>query len=345
MRARLAAPAANHGQRLEGSVEGSAVTRLAVSLPPVGASNVHTRRRAQARRVSCRGFHACLIATAVWLFVPSPARGQIFDKIIDAGEKAADVAEKVESVLPIGTEEEVNIGRGVAATLAGHYTLDRDEGLTEYLNLVGSAVAAVDPRPDIRYRFGVLASDQVNALSAPGGYILVTRGALNLMEDEAELAGVLAHEVAHVNQKHVIEEIQKRARTALGAEVAQDALDANSEVFDQIVGLGANVLMTGLSREDELEADRLGAEYATAAGYDPTGLGRFVAKLEENESKPFLAALKKTHPKPETRLKELQKQTKGANGGARLPERFRAAVGSAAPAAAGASTGATTAGG
>ena len=262
----------------------------------------------------------------------APARAQVFDKVLEAGEKAKKVADKAQSVLPIETEQEVAIGRGVAATLAGYYTLDRDPELTEYVNLVGLAVAASDPRPDVHYRFGVLDSDQVNAMAAPGGYIFVTRGALALMEDEAELAGVLAHEVGHVNERHVVKEIQKRSRTALGAEVAQEALDADSELFDQVVGLATNVIFLGLSREDELEADSLGVAYAAAAGYDAAGLARFVRKLEANESKPFLSQLRATHPEPEVRLKLLERRAAraGGEGGARamLAERFRTAVGS-----------------
>ncbi|MBA2565306.1 MAG: M48 family metalloprotease [Gemmatimonadetes bacterium] len=266
-------------------------------------------------------------------------RAQILGKILDAGEKAQEVAGKAQSVLPIETPEEVRIGRGIAATLAGYYTLARDSALTDYVTLVGLAVAEADPRSDIRYRFGVLDSDAVNALSAPGGYVFVTRGALALMEDEAELAGVLAHEVAHVNRRHVVREIQKRARTSLGAEATQAALDADGAVFDQVVGLGTNVLFLGLSRDDELEADSLGVAYAAAAGYDPAGLARFVTKLRANEAKPFLAALKATHPKPDVRLATIERSAKatgratgeGAEAAVTLPERFQSAAGGGTP--------------
>jgi predicted Zn-dependent protease len=257
-------------------------------------------------------------ALLVLAFVAPAARAEAqIGKVLDAAQKATKVAEKVESVLPIGTEEEVGIGRGVAATVAGYYKLDRDPALTDYVNMVGLTVAAANPRPDIRYRFGVLDTDQVNALSAPGGYIFVTRGALALMDDEAELAGVLGHEVGHVNEKHVVKEIQKRARTELGADVAQAALKTDAAALDKVVGLGTDILFVGLSREDELEADSLGTAYAAQAGYDPTGLLRFVQKLQTNESKPFMASLKATHPKPKDRIKLLERvtgKTPGAGG-------------------------------
>ena len=290
-----------------------------------------------AARALARSVPAGIALLAALTAAPAAAAAQVFDKLLEAGEKAQEVAGKARSVLPIGTAEEVGIGRGVAATLAGHYGLLRDEALTEYVTLVGLAVAASDPRPDVRYHFGVLDTDEVNALAAPGGYVFVTRGALALMEDEAELAGVLAHEVGHVNERHVVEEIQKRARTALGAEVAQEALDADSELFDRVVGLGTNVLMLGLSREDELQADSLGVVYAAQAGYDPGGLLRFVGRLEANASRPVLAALQATHPKPEARLALIERvagKAAGASaGGATLAERFRDATGTAAPGA------------
>jgi predicted Zn-dependent protease len=284
-----------------------------------------------ARRGSGR-ISPLLVVALLVLGASVPARAQILDKVLDVGEKAGEVAGKAKAVLPIETEEEVNIGRGVAATLAGYYTLERDPALTDYVNKVGLSVASSSPRSDIRYRFGVLASDQVNAMATPGGYIFVTRGALALMQDEAELAGVLAHEVAHVNRKHVVKEIQKRARTALGAEIAKEALDPKGETFDAVVGLGTNVLFLGLSREDELEADRLGVTYAAQAGYDPRGLKRFVEKLQKNASKPVLKTLTATHPKPADRLKEIERtagKVGGKGGTARptLAERFKASVG------------------
>ncbi len=277
-------------------------------------------RRPSSRGPRRAGLLAALLALVVGaVLAATPAEGQILDKVLNAGEKAAKVAGKVESVLPIGTEEEVDIGRGVAATVAGYYKLDRDAALTDYVNMVGLTVAAADPRSDIRYRFGVLDTDQVNAISAPGGYIFVTRGALALMDDEAELAGVLGHEVGHVNEKHVVKEIQKRARTELGADVAQAALKADAAALDAVVGLGTNILFIGLSREDELEADSLGTAYATQAGYDPTGLLRFVQKLQSNESKPFLASLKATHPKPKDRIKLLERVTGKTHGAGGAP--------------------------
>ena len=219
-----------------------------------------------------------------------------------------DTAEKVgAAVIPISTEQEVEIGRGVAATVAGHYTLSRDSTLNRYVNLVGNAVAAADPRPDVIYRFAVLDSDEVNAFAAPGGYVFVTRGALALMEDESMLAGVLAHEVAHVNQKDVVEEIQDRARTEIAVTETTERINLTGEAYiEQAVGLGTNVLFLGLGREDEIEADTIGMRMASDTGYDRAGLERFIERLDEHSDDESLSLLEKTHPDPDDRLDALE---------------------------------------
>lgn len=246
-----------------------------------------------------------LVAAAGLLFVSaSPAGAQIFDRIRERAEQVVGVAEKVgTAVVPISTEQEIEIGRGIAATVAGRYTVSRDTALTRYVNLVGNVVAGVDPRPDIVYRFAVLDSDEVNAFASPGGYVFVTRGALALMEDEATLAAVLAHEITHVNQRDVIEEIQDRARTDLGIREAAERVDITGEAYlEKAIGAGANALFMGLSREDEIEADTIGVRIASEAGYDRGGLRRFVSQLEEHEDDASLSLLTKTHPDPDDRL-------------------------------------------
>ncbi len=106
------------------------------------------------------------------------------------------------TLLPISTPREIEIGRGVAATIAGRYLIMDDTALTRYVSLVGLAVAGEDPRADIAYRFAGLETPTVNAFAAPGSYVFITRAALNLIANESVLAGVLGHEVGHVNRRH-----------------------------------------------------------------------------------------------------------------------------------------------
>ena len=212
-------------------------------------------------------------------------------------------AQIVQTMLPISTDKEIEIGRGIAATIAGRYPIVQDEALTTYVNLVGLTVAGEAPRPDVTYRFAVLETPDVNAFAAPGGYIFLTRGALGLMESEAELAGVLAHEVGHVNRRHVIEGIRK----ADFMREVRDQAGISGSTLDRAVGAGSNVLFSGYSREDEAEADSLGVLYAASAGYDATGLPTFVSHLNSHASEGPLAEITATHEPPAARIERLRR--------------------------------------
>ncbi|MGH7558935.1 MAG: M48 family metalloprotease [Gemmatimonadota bacterium] len=277
----------------------------------------------------CPSIAVAIVAAS--LLAPAPSGAQILDRILDKAEQAKEVADKVgAAVVPISTEQEIEIGRGIAATIAGHYGVLSDSLLTRYVNLVGTAVAAVDPRPDVRYRFAVLDTDDVNAFAAPGGYVFVTRGALAIMADEAVLAGVLAHEVAHVNHRDVVEEIQSRARTEIGIDEAAERIDITGEEYLQkAVETGASALFMGLSREDELAADAFGVRAAAAAGYDPSGLQRFVTAISAAPSEKR-SLLTKTHPDAEDRIaaieSEIGKLSAGERQGVTAAERFQERV-------------------
>ena len=268
--------------------------------------------------MSGRRFAAPLLVAALLAGTCASAEAQDWrDRLRRAAQTAGQVAR---TLLPISTAKEVEIGRGVAATIAGRYPVSQDEKLTAYVNLVGLAVAGEAPRPDIAYRFAVLETPDVNAFAAPAGYIFITRGSLNLIESEAELAGVLAHEVGHVNRRHVIEQIRK-------ADVMREVRDQaglTGDMLDRVVGQGANVLFTGLSRDDEMEADSLGVEYAASAGYTTAALAVFVTKLGQHGSEGPLAELTATHPRPSDRIDRLNRIAgRIGMGGATLAERFR----------------------
>jgi beta-barrel assembly-enhancing protease len=229
------------------------------------------------------------------------------------------------STLPIGPEKETEIGFGIAAVVAGRFPVAADTSLLHYVNLVGRTVAEQSPRRhEVAFRFGVLETDDVNAFAAPGGFILVTRGALALMDDESVLAGVLAHEIAHVDQKHVLEEIRRSS-------VVQSARDEGmltGPVLDQLSELGGSLLFTGLSRSDEMEADSLALIYAAAAGYRVDGLPRFLERLRAREGgEEKLRELTATHPSVADRLTALRRQLQARGGdhtsGVVGAERFR----------------------
>jgi predicted Zn-dependent protease len=230
--------------------------------------------------------------------------------------------------LPIGISKEREIGRGIAATVAGRWKVLNDSALIRYVTLVGQVVARQSPRwTEIPFRFAVLDTDEVNAFAAPGGYIFVTRGALQLIESESELAGVLAHEVAHVDQKHVLEQIRKF--DAMNR--ARSEADLTGPLLDEVAGFGAGLLFMGVGRGEEMEADSLGALYAAAAGYRVDGLSTFVTRLVEDGTPSGrggpLRELRATHPPASARLEALQRQLAAAGtdpaSGRLLADRYR----------------------
>ena len=235
-----------------------------------------------------------------------------------------------QQALPIAPEKEREIGFGIAATVAGRYPMLEHDGLTRYVNLVGQTVAQQSSRGgEVSFRFGVLDTDDVNAWAAPGGYVLLTKGALALMESEAELAGVLAHEVAHVDQKHVIEEIRRSAVF----QQASDEAQLQGALLDRISEMGTTLLFTGLSRGDELQADSLGLLYAAAAGYRTDGLLQFLRHLQgaEGTGSAGLREWIATHPPTAERLGAVERQLAraGAVVGADGSARFLSTVGAA----------------
>jgi len=266
------------------------------------------------------------VASLVAVVMPQPATAQIPGRLRRALRGAGNVAR---AMLPISTGKEIEIGRGIAATIAGRYPVSRDTALTTYVNLVGLTVASEAARPDIAYRFAVLETPDVNAFAAPGGYIFVTRGALDLMESESDLAGVLAHEVGHVNRRHVIEQIRKSD----AMRSVENEAGLTGGALDQVIGSGSNVLFMGLSRGDEAEADSIGLELAYAAGYDPGGLSRFVQKLVSHAGEGPLADLMASHPDQRERLEALARisRREGMAGGEMLADRFRQYVPARAP--------------
>lgn len=265
-----------------------------------------------------------LILTGSLALVVSACAGASLEQVGGALARVGAAA------MPIGPAKEQEIGRGIAMVVAGRYKLLDDPELTRYVNLVGLAVGEQSVRDgEVTFRFGILDTDDVNAFAAPGGYILITRGALALMDDEAELAGVLAHEIGHVDGRHVLDEI----RRADLLKTARDEAQVAGALLDKVAELGTGLLFTGLGREDELEADSLGLLYATASGYRPNGLLRFVQRLRELEGagEGKLRELKATHPSAADRAAALERQITARRieptAGADVAARFRTAVG------------------
>ncbi|NNG04560.1 MAG: M48 family metalloprotease [Inquilinus sp.] len=156
-----------------------------------------------------------------------------------------------------------------------------DTRLAAYVERIGRSVAVTTETPGAPFRFAVLNSELPNAFALPGGYVSVTRGLLALANDEAELAGVLAHEVAHVTARHSAERYSQSTLAQLGIGVLGAA--TGSQELAQAVGAGAQLYLLSYSRDQESEADTIGIRYMTNAGYDPQAMSSFLAQLDRSE--------------------------------------------------------------
>ncbi len=207
-------------------------------------------------------------------------------------------------------EAEIRFGRELASIILGQNKLDKNKRINKYLNLVGNSLVPYSQRPELKFYFAMLDTDEINAYAAPGGYIFVTKGALKLMENEAELAAVLAHEISHITQKHIVNELkikgeEKTAESSLSKLIGGFG-DPARTILNQALDKAMSLLFTkGLKKEDEYEADRMGTLLLTAADYDPLALKRYLSKVKLQKANK-LKTLYTTHPSFDDRLVQLQ---------------------------------------
>lgn len=251
---------------------------------------------------------ALVVATPVHAFNLGDALQKLNDPDV---QKALTIGKKVVDANKEITEpQEIGIGQGIAANLLGAAPLVKNDGLQKYVNRVGLWLALQTERPELPWRFGVIDTPNVNAFAVPGGTILITRGLYEKLRNESELAGVLAHEISHVLQKHQL----KAIKSALGREWKMDIATAaaekknNSDAKNSLKAFtaGTELFARGLDKQDEFEADRMGVVIAARAGYNPYGLVGSLQTLDAvNPQDGAMALMFKTHPSPAKRLELL----------------------------------------
>jgi predicted Zn-dependent protease len=250
-----------------------------------------------------------LVAAIVLAFAATPASAlsRLGDaqNLFNMGKKASDASREMTQ------EEEIALGRGLAARVLGAAPLVDDPELQRYVNRVGLWLALQSERPDLPWRFGVVSSTEVNAFAMPGGTVLITSGLYDRLRDEAELAGVLAHEIAHVVQKHQLEAIKKAAGRSLLSDVAGQAASRSGnqavQMFgDEVFAAGMNIFAKGLDKKDEYDADQRGMVLAARGGYNPYGLVGVLQTLEASGgAEGGMALMLSTHPTPADRIGRL----------------------------------------
>jgi predicted Zn-dependent protease len=249
----------------------------------------------------------------------------------------------LEGFTPVDKVTASKYGKSMAIAVTNEYKVSDNQKQQIYVNYIGQTLAAASAHPNDHYLFGVLdKADEVEAFSGPDGYIFITSGALNKAQDEAEVAGILAHEMTHVQKQHGIQAVQRgKVQQGLmqGASHFANASAGIQQALPWADDLVTNQLHGHYDQPSELEADKGAVDLLIAAGYDPNSLLNFMNRIgQEQQSNPSSNVMS-THPDMKSRAAAVESQIKaaGVTGGATLADRFKAnvfAVATPAPAAA-----------
>lgn len=211
-------------------------------------------------------------------------------------------------------EAEIIFGRELATKITGKYPALKNDKLNQYVNKVGQLVAQSSSRSELNYRFLIIKSTEINAFAAPGGYVFITTAALEQVKDESELAGILAHEIAHIEKRHYVKRVGIRSNklnpeqgfTAILTGGRLSAVQAFQDAIDETLEI---LFETGLqSHEDEHDADATSVWLLANTGYDPAALSRYfkrISKLGANTK-----TIKNTHPSLTTRFSKMNQLLK-----------------------------------
>lgn len=182
----------------------------------------------------------------------------------------------------VSQKGEVEQGRRAHEQVIRIYGVYEDQAMQEYVNGIGQRLAKLSHRPELEFHFTVIDSDEINAFAIPGGYVYITRGIMAYLNSEAELAGVIGHEIGHVTARHSVKQQSQSAITnvlGIGA-----AIFTGSGAVADLANIGGEALLRGYGREMELQADQLGAEYIARAGYNPQAMIWVVGTLKNQET-------------------------------------------------------------
>ena len=220
-----------------------------------------------------------------------------------------------QNLVLISEQQEIALGRKHHALLLQQYSVYADRELQNYVNRLGQKLAKNSHRKHLRFTFTVLDSPEVNAFALPGGYVYITRGIIAYMNSEAELAGVLGHEIGHVTARHSVR--QQTAQTGAGLLQTGIGILTGSSSIARTAGQFTHAWTSGYGRRHELEADRLGAEYLARVGYAPEKMLDVIGLLKDQEAFDMQRARREgrkarkyhgvyaTHPRNDQRLQEV----------------------------------------
>jgi predicted Zn-dependent protease len=265
--------------------------------------------------------------TATWMTLPSIADA--------ARENWRERISEEEVITASDIAAEVSFGREISARILGRYKPYDNPALIKYVSLVGLSLARSTNRPELEYHFMILDTREVNAYAAPGGYVFITKGALQLMKDESELAGALAHEIAHVTEKHVVKELKIKGTDDSAVSGLAQLVGGSSEsaraAFGQVVDQGLEMIFkNGYKREDEMQADKSAVSISALSGYNSIGLAKYLDRISSMPEKIPEPKDDQTHPSFAARIAQINdviaKEGIDVGGLTTNKERFSAAI-------------------
>jgi beta-barrel assembly-enhancing protease len=236
-----------------------------------------------------------------------------FGGLLGLSQKNLDMVNRgiktLQAMQPIEEEAEKILGQTISLEAFSRYGgIYHDPALTRYVTLVGLTVVEVSDRPDLDYHFAILNSNEQNAFAAPGGYIFVTVGLLRNLRNEAELAAVLAHEIAHVDRKHMLATLQRSSMLSNVSELSLAVMDKDPKLLSNAIDQISNLLFTnGIDKNLEFEADQYGVKYAYRAGYSPRGIQSYLKRLQSRQGKTH-SVFFTTHPSIPERIRRVDQQ-------------------------------------
>ena len=210
----------------------------------------------------------------------------------------------------LNESDEIKLGKQTDAEVRKQYGVYQDQKLNAYLNDMCQKLAALSHRPNLPYQLEIVDASVVNAFAVPGGYVYLTRGILANLNNEAELAGVMGHELGHITARHSAQQYSRAQLAQVGVLVGGLFL---GDVVSGLAQLGAGMLFLSFSRDNERQADQLGVEYASKAGYDGKELAAFFETLERmnpGSDRSGLPGWFSTHPSPEDRVVAVRKEAR-----------------------------------
>jgi len=239
-------------------------------------------------------------------------------------KKIQEQKQKIDD-LTFSDAEERQIGEDVSAKIRERFGVVQDVAVHKYVALVGTTLAKASERPNLAWTFVVLDTEGVNAFASPGGIVHITRGALGLIRNEAELAGALAHEIGHVTRKHTINAIRKNKAVQLGT---SETLSGRAPVLDAVANKAYEIVLeNSFDRADELDADKVSVELTQKVGYAPASLGDFLVRLDDrNKEQAERNGLFASHPETKERIDKIKQLASASKNAALVEARYKSTI-------------------